>query len=36
MGELGRISGVGLDNRPEDLSIEEFAYLSNAIKSVVG
>ena len=36
MGELGRISGVGLDNRPEDISIEEFAYLSNAIKSVVG
>jgi 16S rRNA (adenine1518-N6/adenine1519-N6)-dimethyltransferase len=36
MGELGRISGVGLDNRPEDLSLEEFAYLSNAIKSVVG
>jgi 16S rRNA (adenine1518-N6/adenine1519-N6)-dimethyltransferase len=36
MGELGRISGVGLDNRPEDLSIEEFAFLSNAIKSVVG
>jgi 16S rRNA (adenine1518-N6/adenine1519-N6)-dimethyltransferase len=36
MGELGRISGVGLDNRPEDLSIQEFAFLSNAIKSVVG
>jgi 16S rRNA (adenine1518-N6/adenine1519-N6)-dimethyltransferase len=36
MGELDRISGVGLDNRPEDLSIEEFAFLSNAIKSVVG
>jgi 16S rRNA (adenine1518-N6/adenine1519-N6)-dimethyltransferase len=36
MGELGRISGVGLDNRPEDLSLEEFAFLSNAIKSVVG
>jgi 16S rRNA (adenine1518-N6/adenine1519-N6)-dimethyltransferase len=36
MGELGRISGVGLDNRPEDLSLEEFALLSNAIKSVVG
>jgi len=36
MGELSRISGVGLDNRPEDLSIEEFAFLSNAIKSVVG
>jgi 16S rRNA (adenine1518-N6/adenine1519-N6)-dimethyltransferase len=36
MGELGRISGVGLDNRPEDLSIEEFAFLSNAIKRVVG
>jgi 16S rRNA (adenine1518-N6/adenine1519-N6)-dimethyltransferase len=36
MGELGRISGVGLDNRPEDLSLEEFAHLSNAIKSVVG
>jgi 16S rRNA (adenine1518-N6/adenine1519-N6)-dimethyltransferase len=36
MGELGRISGVGLDNRPEELSIEEFAFLSNAIKSVVG
>ena len=36
MGELVRISGVGLDNRPEDLSLEEFAFLSNAIKSVVG
>jgi 16S rRNA (adenine1518-N6/adenine1519-N6)-dimethyltransferase len=36
MGELGRISGVGLDNRPEDLSIKEFAFLSNAIKSVIG
>jgi 16S rRNA (adenine1518-N6/adenine1519-N6)-dimethyltransferase len=36
MGELGRISGVGLDNRPEDLSLEQFACLSNAIKSVVG
>jgi 16S rRNA (adenine1518-N6/adenine1519-N6)-dimethyltransferase len=36
MGELGRISGVGLDNRPENLSLEEFAFLSNAIKSVVG
>jgi len=36
MGELGRISGVGLDNRPEDLSLEQFAFLSNAIKSVVG
>jgi 16S rRNA (adenine1518-N6/adenine1519-N6)-dimethyltransferase len=36
MDELGRTSGVGLDNRPEDLSIEEFVSLSNAIKSVVG
>jgi 16S rRNA (adenine1518-N6/adenine1519-N6)-dimethyltransferase len=36
MDELDRISGVGLDSRPEDLSVEEFAFLSNAIKSVVG
>jgi 16S rRNA (adenine1518-N6/adenine1519-N6)-dimethyltransferase len=36
MGELGRTSGVGLDNRPEDISIEEFASLSNAIKNIVG
>jgi 16S rRNA (adenine1518-N6/adenine1519-N6)-dimethyltransferase len=36
MGELGRMSGVGLDNRPEDISIDQFADLSNAIKEVVG
>ncbi len=36
MGELGRMSGVGLDRRPEMVSIEEFASLSNAIKEVLG
>jgi 16S rRNA (adenine1518-N6/adenine1519-N6)-dimethyltransferase len=36
IGELDRTSGVGLDNRPEDISLEEFAALSNAIKDVVG
>jgi 16S rRNA (adenine1518-N6/adenine1519-N6)-dimethyltransferase len=36
LGELGRMSGVGLDNRPEDTSIRQFADLSNAIKEVVG
>jgi 16S rRNA (adenine1518-N6/adenine1519-N6)-dimethyltransferase len=36
IGELGRMSGVGLDNRPEDISIGQFADLSNAIKEVVG
>ena len=36
MGELGRISGVDLNQRPEDISIEEFASLSIAIKEVVG
>jgi 16S rRNA (adenine1518-N6/adenine1519-N6)-dimethyltransferase len=36
MGELGRMSGVGLDNRPEDISISQFADLSNAIKEFVG
>jgi 16S rRNA (adenine1518-N6/adenine1519-N6)-dimethyltransferase len=36
VGELGRTSGVGLNNRPEDISIEDFASLSNAIKEVVG
>jgi len=36
IGELDRTSGVGLDNRPEDISIEDFANLSNAIKDVVG
>jgi 16S rRNA (adenine1518-N6/adenine1519-N6)-dimethyltransferase len=36
MGELGRISGVGLNNRPEDISIQEFAGLANAIQDVVG
>lgn len=36
MGELGRMSGVGLDKRPEDVSINQFADLSNAIKDVVG
>ena len=34
--ELGRASGVGLDNRPEDISIEDFASLSNAIREAVG
>ncbi len=36
MGELGRMSGVGLNNRPEDISIQEFASLANAIKDIVG
>jgi 16S rRNA (adenine1518-N6/adenine1519-N6)-dimethyltransferase len=36
MGELDRISGVGLSRRPEDLSLDEFADLSNAIKDVAG
>lgn len=36
IGELDRTSGVGLDNRPEDLSIGDFANLSNAIKEIVG
>ena len=36
IGELDRTSGVGLDKRPEDISIEDFANLSNAIKDVVG
>jgi 16S rRNA (adenine1518-N6/adenine1519-N6)-dimethyltransferase len=36
IGELDRTSGVGLDNRPEDISIEQFASLANAIKDVVG
>jgi len=36
VGELGRMSGVGLDKRPETVSIAEFASLSNAIKEVVG
>jgi len=36
MGELGRMSGVGLNNRPEDISIREFASLANAIKDIVG
>ena len=36
IGELDRTSGVGLDNRPEDISLEDFATLSNAIKDVVG
>ena len=36
MGELGRMSGVGLDNRPEDVSIDQFIVLSNAIREVVG
>jgi 16S rRNA (adenine1518-N6/adenine1519-N6)-dimethyltransferase len=35
MGELGRASGVGLDKRPEDISIQEFASLANAIKDIV-
>jgi 16S rRNA (adenine1518-N6/adenine1519-N6)-dimethyltransferase len=34
--ELDRTSGVGLDNRPEDISIEDFASLSNAIRDAVG
>ncbi|HVP58130.1 MAG TPA: 16S rRNA (adenine(1518)-N(6)/adenine(1519)-N(6))-dimethyltransferase RsmA [bacterium] len=36
IGELDRTSGVGLDKRPEDISIDDFANLSNAIKDVVG
>jgi hypothetical protein len=36
MGELSRASGVGLDKRPEDLSIREFASLANAIKDIAG
>jgi len=36
VGELGRMSGVGLDKRPETVTIAEFASLSNAIKEVVG
>ena len=36
IGELGRMSGVELSNRPEDTSIREFVNLSNAIKDVVG
>jgi 16S rRNA (adenine1518-N6/adenine1519-N6)-dimethyltransferase len=36
MGELGRMSGVGMDKRPEQVSIHQFADLSNAIKDVVG
>ncbi len=31
VGELGRTSGVDLEQRAEDLSIEEFASLSNSI-----
>jgi 16S rRNA (adenine1518-N6/adenine1519-N6)-dimethyltransferase len=33
---VSRMSGVGSDRRPEDLSIEEFASLANAVKDVVG
>jgi 16S rRNA (adenine1518-N6/adenine1519-N6)-dimethyltransferase len=36
MGELGRMSGVELNSRPEDISIRQFADLSNAIKGVIG
>jgi 16S rRNA (adenine1518-N6/adenine1519-N6)-dimethyltransferase len=36
MDVLDRTSGVGLGSRPEDVSIEDFAALSNAIKDVVG
>lgn len=36
IGELDRTSGVGLDKRPEDISIEDFASLSNAIGEAVG
>jgi 16S rRNA (adenine1518-N6/adenine1519-N6)-dimethyltransferase len=36
IGELDRTSGVGLDKRPEELSIEDFANLSNAIRAAVG
>jgi len=36
IGELDRTSGVGLDSRPEDISLEDFATLSNAIKDVIG
>lgn len=33
---VSRMSGVGSDRRPEDLSIQEFASLANAVKDVVG
>ena len=33
---VSRMSGVGSDRRPEDLSIQEFASLANAVKEVVG
>jgi len=33
---VSRMSGVGSDRRPEDLSIYEFADLANAVKEVVG
>jgi 16S rRNA (adenine1518-N6/adenine1519-N6)-dimethyltransferase len=33
---VSRMSGVGSDRRPEDLSIQEFADLANAVKEVVG
>jgi 16S rRNA (adenine1518-N6/adenine1519-N6)-dimethyltransferase len=36
MTDVGRISGVGFDKRPEDMAIEEFVSLANAIKEVVG
>lgn len=35
VGELGCTSGVDLEQRAEDLSIEEFARLSNAIASLL-
>lgn len=34
VGELGRTSGVDLEQRAEDLSIEEFANLSNTISQL--
>jgi 16S rRNA (adenine1518-N6/adenine1519-N6)-dimethyltransferase len=36
IGELGRMSGVELNNRPEDISIRQFVDLSNAVKDVIG
>jgi 16S rRNA (adenine1518-N6/adenine1519-N6)-dimethyltransferase len=33
---VSRMSGVGSHMRPEDLSIQEFASLANAVKEVVG
>ncbi|MGQ9603377.1 MAG: 16S rRNA (adenine(1518)-N(6)/adenine(1519)-N(6))-dimethyltransferase RsmA [bacterium] len=36
VGELGRISGVDLGQRAEDLSIEEFATLTNTMARLLG